>query len=304
MQLLCSIGLGKPAFPNLDFILTPCLGMLTKTFQTLRAAMIFRLPLNKLEWIMGHIKIFARKDQQWWKISIASPTGQSLRSSYSVDWLLCTAEEGERFYETLNSGGLFSLPEEDELTERCGEIEQAFDALEYRIQLKAGMRVRTLKYTDPTLWRQNCSNIEAWTNVERIVEAFKTRWYEHGNQSIIKKFLNLVNNHESKFIDFAVLVTPAPSDSLSFNTMLSRFRTSLKIHQGESQVNLFPYTELKPRRDDLPIIEVEQGMLKDTYVVVDDRNRVLFPVIIKNQRIMSFMTSEGKDGKNYFVFWE
>jgi hypothetical protein len=94
----------------------------------------------------------------------------------------CRKEESEKFLQELLELGLFELPEEEALLQRCdngmhngkSRITDAGGVTFYIIQ---GNKVRRLYYYAPDFQMEQCPNIKEWSKIVKIRQLFEKDWY-------------------------------------------------------------------------------------------------------------------------------
>ena len=92
----------------------------------------------------------------------------------------CSHTEGNRFMNELLHYGMFNLPEEKELLEKCeqyNEPPEGADAPEINFQIIAGNKVRTLHYYNVFRRNKRCAGMHEWNNILKIEKLFYEQWY-------------------------------------------------------------------------------------------------------------------------------
>ncbi len=141
----------------------------------------------------GHsIKVFSQKNGIWEKIEFVRDLSEMDTSFSESDLDLvfmemtirkeCRKDEGEMFFSELKKNGLFELPEERELLEKCREQRQdktipVYDDIGYvNFYIVQGDKARLLSYQTHKR-DEDCPGFSEWDKVDRIQQLFEKSWY-------------------------------------------------------------------------------------------------------------------------------
>jgi hypothetical protein len=124
-------------------------------------------------------KIFARKQDDWFKLTLSTESRIIGSLGYKLDARLCDRAEARAFLKELKDAQIFRLKKEDELLARCDKKVPAFDAVEIQIHIFSAMKARTVSYRDPWQSARTCSDQKAWKAIIDSANVFENKWSEN-----------------------------------------------------------------------------------------------------------------------------
>lgn len=129
-------------------------------------------------------KIFSVKNNKWTKIEIRQNILDTARQKYDHEYFTsrdivtrkgCRPEEANAFLSKLKKYNLFTLPEEEEIHEKC-KPSGIYDVETIYIQIVSRCKVRSLKYYDTYGSARRCPDVKELAEILAVQQLFEEEW--------------------------------------------------------------------------------------------------------------------------------